>query len=140
MRTRFRTALGMILFWATPAPGQVARIAYPPGAEGIAEVLSPGVGKIAPLDGAALRVLVDSLVGRAVNPEGMPGGAVAIVQDGRVVLLRGYGFADVARRRPVDPERTIFRVGSVSKPLAAVAVMQMVERGRLDLGADVARY
>ena len=137
MRRGSWTMVAAALACAAPAVGQAPRVAYPPGAEEIAAVLTPGVGKIGPLDAHALGLLVDTLLGRAVERDALPGAAVAIVQDGRVVLLRGYGFADVARRRPVDPERTIFRVGSVSKPLTAVAVMQLVERGRLRLDADV---
>src|SRR5690606_14869474 len=60
--------------------------------------------------------------------------------DGQVLTQRGYGYADVARRTPVDPERTLFRPGSVSKLFTWAAVMQQVEQGRLNLDADVNTY
>ncbi len=63
-----------------------------------------------------------------------------MVQNGRVVLNRGYGFADVAAGVPVDATRSLFRPGSVSKLITWTALMQQIERGRVDLDADVNRY
>jgi CubicO group peptidase (beta-lactamase class C family) len=63
-----------------------------------------------------------------------------VVRDGRVVTQRGYGYADVAARRPVDPSTTMFRPGSTSKLFTWTAVMQLVEQGRIDLDADINRY
>ncbi len=70
----------------------------------------------------------------------MPGVALAIVRDGSVLLLQGYGWADPEKRVPIDAERTIFRIGSVSKLFTAVAALKLAEEGRLDLGEDVNRY
>ena len=68
-------------------------------------------------------------------------GAVAVVvRDGQVVFQRGYGYADLAGRKPVDPEHTLFRVASNSKMFVWTAVMQLVELGKLDLHTDVNRY
>jgi CubicO group peptidase (beta-lactamase class C family) len=66
-----------------------------------------------------------------------PGTALAIVYDGRVVALRGYGTAVIETNIPVDAARTLFRVGSVTKPLTAAAVLQLVDERRLALDADV---
>jgi len=60
-----------------------------------------------------------------------------MVRDGQVVLLQGHGEADTSRAIPVDAERTLFRVASVSKLFIWTAVMRLVEQGRLDLDADV---
>ncbi len=68
------------------------------------------------------------------------GAVVVVVKDGNILLQKGYGFAAVAARKPVDPERTLFRAGSVSKLFTWTAVMQQVERGKLDLDADVNTY
>jgi CubicO group peptidase (beta-lactamase class C family) len=68
------------------------------------------------------------------------GAVVAVVRDGQIVTQRGYGYADVAKRTPVDSERTLFRPGSVSKLFTWTAVMQLVEQGRLNLDADVNTY
>jgi len=62
----------------------------------------------------------------------LPGGAVAVAKDGRLVLARGYGLADVERGEPVEPD-SLFRIASVSKPITAAAVLVLVERGRLKL-------
>jgi len=69
----------------------------------------------------------------------IPGLAVAVVRDGRVVLARGYGFADLETRRPVT-EHTPFHIASVSKPISAVVALRLVERGGLDLDRPMADY
>jgi CubicO group peptidase (beta-lactamase class C family) len=68
------------------------------------------------------------------------GVAVSVVGDGRILFARGYGFSDVEKRTPVDPQRTLFRIGSISKLFTWTAVMQLAEQNRLDLDADVNRY
>ena len=70
----------------------------------------------------------------------LAGAVVTIVKNGAVLSARGYGYADVAKRKPIDPYRTLFRPGSVSKLFTWTAVMQQVEAGTLDLDADVNRY
>lgn len=68
------------------------------------------------------------------------GAAVSIVKDGAVILEKGYGYADIAARVPVDPETTGFQIASVSKLFTAAAVMQTAERGKLSLDEDVNTY
>ena len=68
------------------------------------------------------------------------GAVVVVVKDGQTLLQKGYGYADVAAHKPVDPETTMFRTGSVSKLTTWTAVMQLVEQGKLDLDADVNGY
>ncbi len=63
-----------------------------------------------------------------------------MVRDGQVVFAKGYGYADPEKRVPVDPERTLFRICSVSKLFVWTAVMQLIEQGKLDLHADVNTY
>lgn len=91
-------------------------------------------------DATDLRRFMDAAMTREMTAAGIPGAAVAIVQDGRPLLERGYGWADVGRRVPVDAATTLFRMGSVSKPFTWTAVMQLVEEGRIDLHADVNDY
>lgn len=64
----------------------------------------------------------------------VPGGALAVVKDGRLVYAKGYGWADREKKAPVTPT-SLFRIASVSKPITAVAVMKLIEEGRLDLDA-----
>jgi len=68
------------------------------------------------------------------------GAAIAIVKDGEVIAERGYGYADAESGEPVDPSRTVFRVASVSKTFTALAIMQLVEQGKIDLNADILTY
>jgi len=70
----------------------------------------------------------------------LAGAVVVIVKDGAILTQRGYGYADVAKKTPVDPVTTLFRPGSVSKLMTWTAVMQLVEQGKLDLDADVNQY
>jgi CubicO group peptidase (beta-lactamase class C family) len=68
------------------------------------------------------------------------GAAVSVVKDGRLFFSKGYGYADLENGILVDPERTVFRIGSVTKLFTWTAVMQLVEQGKLDLEADVNTY
>lgn len=70
----------------------------------------------------------------------IPGLTFVFVQDGQVVLAKGYGQADLEQGIPVSPDITVMRIGSISKVFVATAVMQLVEQGRLDLDADVNQY
>ena len=70
---------------------------------------------------------------------GVPGVSVAVLADGEISWARGYGFADVEWRRPVTAN-TLFQAASVCKPVAALAALQLVEEGRVDLDADVNTY
>ncbi|AJA08104.1 beta-lactamase [Sphingopyxis fribergensis] len=68
------------------------------------------------------------------------GAVVVVVKDGKVLTQRGFGYADVGARRPVDPETTVFKQASVSKLITWTAVMQLVEQGKIDLDRDINAY
>jgi CubicO group peptidase (beta-lactamase class C family) len=68
------------------------------------------------------------------------GAAVAVVRDGKILFVRGYGLADVARGVPVSGTETLFRIASLSKVFTYTAVMQLVERGKIELDSDIATY
>src|SRR5208282_3427192 len=70
---------------------------------------------------------------------GIPGLALAVAVGGKIVYSEGFGYADLEERVPVWPT-TKFRIGSISKPLTATALMQLVEAGKLDLDAPVQKY
>ena len=76
----------------------------------------------------------DRVIPELMKTWGIPGGSVAVVKDGRLVFARGYGYADVALQQLVQPE-ALFRIASVSKPITAVAILKLVEQGRLSLDA-----
>ena len=83
---------------------------------------------------------LDSAIVAAMREHGVPGAALAIVRDGRVEHLAGYGCANRALGLRVDPKQTVFHVASVSKPFVALAAVQLVTEGRVDLQTDVNRY
>ncbi|MCC3373702.1 serine hydrolase [Cohnella sp. REN36] len=68
------------------------------------------------------------------------GASVMIVQDQKVVLSKGYGYADLENKVPADPQSTVFEWGSISKLTVWTAVMQLAEQGKIDLNADIQTY
>lgn len=70
---------------------------------------------------------------------GVPGVSIAVLVDGEIGWARGYGFADLESRRPVTTN-TLFQAASVSKPVAALAALQLVQEGFVALEADVNDY
>ena len=87
-----------------------------------------------------LNAWLDGFMPYAIGKGDIPGAVVVVVQDGQILSSRGYGYADVAKHRKVDPATTLFRPGSVSKLFTWTAVMQQVEQGKLKLDADVNQY
>lgn len=93
-----------------------------------------------PIDSGELEAFMDGAVNALQKAHQIPGATVAVVKDGRVILAKGYGYADIDERKNVSANQTLFRVGSVSKLFIWTAAMQLVEEGRLDLDADVNTY
>jgi len=104
-----------------------------------AEQRQAGDGGInhAVLDDATLDDLLRPVFINTMADAYVAGAAVAVVHGDRVIYQAGFGRREVFHEVPVDPERTIFRIGSITKVLTAVAVMQLVDRGQVDLDADV---
>ena len=121
MRARFLAAvvlvavLGGVLAW---------RLSRPPAFHEPASV-------------AALAHALDAVVAPALRREHVPGAAVAVVRSGRVAWARGYGNA---RRRTPVTAHTVFQVASVSKPVAAMGALRLVEEGRLALDRPVTAW
>jgi CubicO group peptidase (beta-lactamase class C family) len=142
---------GRMLAWLSAAIGAAAIAALAPaqapvkpGAPTVAQPAAP-TASASPMSGRALTgedvtAWLDGYMPYALHSGDIAGAVVTVVRDGQVIAARGYGYADVAKRRPVDPNLTLFRPGSVSKLVTWTAVMQQVEAGRLDLDADVNRY
>src|SRR5262245_45495174 len=91
-------------------------------------------------DTRPLDAFADSLMSAELAKHHVPGAVLVVVRDGQVALARGYGQADLENHVPVDPERTIFRIASVSKVVTATAAMQLVQEGKLELHTDVNEY
>ncbi|HKP28295.1 MAG TPA: serine hydrolase domain-containing protein [Gemmatimonadales bacterium] len=106
-------------------------------------LLAPAAGAQSPapaLTRADLEAWLDGYVPGALARNDMAGAVIVVVEGGQVLLQKGYGYADVAAKRLVDPELTLFPVASISKTFTGTAVMQLVEQGKLDLDRDVNAY
>lgn len=82
---------------------------------------------------------VDQAVREEMERQELVGVAIGVIREGRIVYTAGYGLADRENEVPVTDD-TMFRWASISKPVTAVAAMQLVEAGELDLEADVRAY
>ncbi|MDX1392823.1 MAG: serine hydrolase domain-containing protein [Gemmatimonadota bacterium] len=82
---------------------------------------------------------IEALVRERMESAGIPGLSVAIALEGGIVWAEGFGTADVENGVPAGPE-TAYRTASIGKPMTATAVMQLWERGRLDLDAAIQEY
>jgi CubicO group peptidase (beta-lactamase class C family) len=87
---------------------------------------------------SALEKLIDPIATKDLQEN--VGAVVTIIHDGTLVLNKGYGSANLETKKTVDPTKTLFRIGSVSKTFTAISVMQLVEVGKLDLDADINTY
>ncbi len=92
-----------------------------------------------PLSAQEYREAVEKEVRAAMEKQGIPGLSVAIVTDHELRYTAGFGLSDVENNVAARPE-TVYRLASISKPITAVAVLQLVEAGKLDLDAPVQKY
>lgn len=129
---RRRSAMRIV---AALAIGALAACGSSPG-EGPTTPNVPGTPDELPISGTAVPGMasVDSVISALMARWDIPGGAVGIVRDGRLVYARGFGYADVAAETVTRPD-DMFRLASVSKPVTAVAILRLVEEGRLSLDA-----
>jgi CubicO group peptidase (beta-lactamase class C family)/D-alanyl-D-alanine dipeptidase len=83
--------------------------------------------------------MLEKAIEREIKDKGVPALSIALVDDQDIVWAKGFGYADPGAKRPATAE-TIHRVGSISKLFTDIAVMQLVEKGILDLDAPVQKY
>lgn len=83
---------------------------------------------------------LDGFLPLQLQRDDVAGATISITQNGQVLLLKGYGYADWKKKTPVDPVTTAFRPGSISKLPTYIAMMQLVEQGKLSLDADIQQY
>ena len=82
---------------------------------------------------------VDDLIAKRMREHHITGLSLAIIQDGKIIKAKGFGFADKSGQTPVTPG-TLFQAGSISKAVAAVGALRLVQDGRLSLDRDVDEY
>ena len=92
------------------------------------------------LSASDLGAWLDGFMPTTLKQGKIAGAQVVVVKDGQILAKKGYGYADVAAKTPMDPDRTLMRIGSTSKLFAWTTVMQQVEAGKIDLNADINRY
>ena len=139
-----RAAIAATLLLASGASSQVPSetkpIRPPAAAATIVPAVRPAPAATPSLTKQDLDAWLDGFMPYALSSGDIAGAVVVVVKDGQVLTEKGYGFADVKSRRPVEPAVTLFRPGSVSKLFTWTAVMQQVEAGKIDLDADINRY
>jgi CubicO group peptidase (beta-lactamase class C family) len=143
-RTAFKRSAVALLFsaifalsaWAqTSAP---AKSQAPPFSDVVVNgpVTFPGAPPIT-LNASSVENFLDQYFAQHMDALHVPGAVVAIVKDGEVVALKGYGYSSLENKTPVDAEHTVFRLASVSKVFTATAVLQLVQEGKLRLDENV---
>jgi CubicO group peptidase (beta-lactamase class C family) len=105
-------------------------------------VAAEATGDAAPpsLAHSDLEAYFDGFLPFALQRADIAGAVVVVVKDGQTLFQKGYGYADSRSGRPVDPDLTLFRPGSISKLFTWTAVMQLVEAGKVDLDRDINDY
>jgi len=126
--------IAVLLSFAAPAAARTGRVATGKGMS-----VSPNQVK-SPIDAVEMEEFMDSLFAKDMAENHIAGAAVSVVKDGQLFFAKGYGYADLEKGIPVDPEQTLLKIGSVTKLFTWTAVMQLVEQGKLDLDADVNTY
>jgi CubicO group peptidase (beta-lactamase class C family) len=103
-------------------------------------LIHAGQAPVGPTEPTEVAAFFDEYLTAQMTANHVAGAVVAVVKDGQVLFTKGYGYADVAHNIPVDPDKTVFILGSLSKLFTWTAVMQLVEQGKFDLNADVNTY
>ncbi|HXC69008.1 MAG TPA: serine hydrolase [Pyrinomonadaceae bacterium] len=89
---------------------------------------------------ADVEAFLDGLVPLQLKRDDIAGATVSVVKDGKVLFAKGYGYADVEKKKPVSAQDTLFRPGSISKLFTWTSIMQLYEQGKLDLDRDINDY
>lgn len=92
------------------------------------------------LEAPDLQAFFDGIIPMQLERSDVAGASVLVMKDGNVLLEKGYGYADLKKKQPVDPNTTIFRLASISKLFTWVSIMQLEEQGKLNLDTDVNQY
>ncbi|MEN6349208.1 MAG: serine hydrolase domain-containing protein [Syntrophomonas sp.] len=87
-----------------------------------------------------LEAFFDNTMKSKLEKYHIPNATVSVVKNGEIVYKKGFGWADIENKIPVDADTTLFRIGSTSKLVTWTAVMQLVEAGKLDLNTDINKY
>lgn len=93
-----------------------------------------------PVDPAEVAAFADRFFAQPEIAKSLTGAIAVIVKDDQIILNKGYGYADVKTKKPIDPKTTLFRMASITKSVTSTAVMQLAEQGKLDIHKDITTY
>jgi len=91
-------------------------------------------------DSTDLEAFLDGIIEGNMDARHIAGTTVSVIKNNQLYFSKGYGLSNVTERETVNPETSLFRIGSVSKLFVWTAVMQLVEQGKLDLNTDINQY
>ncbi|MFC2166129.1 serine hydrolase domain-containing protein, partial [Acidobacteriota bacterium] len=89
--------------------------------------------------GSEIEAKLEPIIKNVIETYDLPGLAIGIVNENKIVYARGFGYKHIETRKPITAT-TLFHMASISKPFVATAVMQLVEQGKIDLEAPVTKY
>jgi CubicO group peptidase (beta-lactamase class C family) len=137
--------LGILFLFAAPTlQGQAPQLPLqgPRPTASVQPVPLPPANPASPpqLTAQDVSAFLDGFLPLQLQRDDVAGATISIYQNGHPLILKGYGYADFKKKTPVDPVKTTFRPGSISKLFTYVSMMQLVEQGKLDLDANIQRY
>ncbi|MFB9328928.1 serine hydrolase [Paenibacillus aurantiacus] len=116
--------------------GAYAQAHSSPSAIAAAAAASPATA----VNAQEVQAFADAYFARPEVQANLAGALVVVVKGNDVLINQGYGYADIAAKRKIDPDQTLFRMASISKVVTATAVMQLEEQGKIDLTKDISAY
>ena len=87
-----------------------------------------------------MEAFLDGIIETIMDEKHIAGATMSVVHDKDVILQKGYGYADINNKITIDPEKTLFRIASISKMFTWISVLQLVEQGKLELDTDINEY
>src|SRR2546427_9669811 len=144
---RLRGALYLVamcaLFSVLAMPPQTAMVPKPtiegvPAAERPSSATPPGAPHA--LERADLEAFFDGIIPLQLERSDVAGATVLVMKGGKDLLRKGYGFSDISKKKPVDPETTMFRLASISKPFTWLSLLQLPQQGKPDIHPAVNRH
>jgi CubicO group peptidase (beta-lactamase class C family) len=91
-------------------------------------------------DAKELEAFLDPIFAERLEKLYIPGAAIAVVKDGKILFSKGYGYANFEKKTPVTADKTIFRIGSITKVFTATSLVQLTDRRKINLNDDVNKY
>ena len=133
-------ALALIVLFALSVVGQVPQEAIKKSEGAQPPVPAPSQTGAHEMTAADVEAFLDGLVPLQIKQSDIAGATISVVKDGKLLFAKGYGYSDVKNNKPVSPQDTLFRPGSISKLFTWTAIMQLYEQGKLDLDRDINEY